>query len=54
MKCDYCNEQATYTVRSLRKVVCDKHADQCARIGIVVQEIKWHVHKPIPQTDRAY
>jgi len=49
--CRFCNQQATY-IDHLGRLVCDKHADQCARIGIVVQEIK-SVPKPV-QADRAY
>ena len=53
MKCAFCDKKATYLVHSLRRQVCDTHADQCAKMGVVVQEIK-RVPLPVPQTDRTY
>jgi len=53
MNCAYCSEKATYYAASLRHHVCDRHADQCAKMGIVVREIK-NVPKPVSQADRAY
>lgn len=51
VSCKLCGREATY-VDQYNRPVCDTHADQCAKIGIVVREI--HVPKPIPQADRSY
>lgn len=53
MNCEFCNKKATYEVQSLRRFVCDEHADQCAKMGVVVRELR-DVPKPVPQSDRTY